>query len=72
MHIGAAITSELLSIHTWSDPDSVGPYNPDAWIWKAHRIFQVRSNQTEESREEDNERPDVAQIARFVLDRLLH
>ena len=44
MHIGAAITPELLSIHTWSDPGSVGPYNPDAWIWKAQCIFQVRSN----------------------------
>jgi len=72
MHIGAAITPELLSIHTWSDPGSVGPYNPDAWIWKAQRIFQVRSNRTGELWEGNDERPDIAQIADFVRDRLLH
>ena len=72
MHIAAAITPELLSIHTWSDPGSVGPYNPDAWIWKAQRIFQVRSNRTGEPSEKGNERPNLAQIAGFVRDRLLH
>jgi ADP-heptose:LPS heptosyltransferase len=34
MHIAAAITSRLLSIHTWSDPAKVGPYRSDAWVWK--------------------------------------
>jgi ADP-heptose:LPS heptosyltransferase len=72
MHIGAAITSELLSIHLWSNPGSVGPYNPDAWIWKDGRIFQVRSNQTGDSPAGIAERPDIAQIAGFVRDRLLH
>jgi heptosyltransferase I len=72
MHIGAAITPELLSIHTWSDPGSVGPYNPDAWIWKAQRIFQVGSNRTGDSWKEQDDRPNVAQIARFVRGRLLH
>ena len=72
MHISAAITPELLSIHTWSDPKQVGPYNPDAWIWKAQRIFQVRSNRTGDSPERDSSRPNVAQIACFVRDRLLH
>lgn len=42
MHIAAALTSRLLSIHTWSDPRRVGPYNPDAWIWKNGKVFQVR------------------------------
>jgi ADP-heptose:LPS heptosyltransferase len=72
MHIGAAITPELLSIHTWSDPGSVGPYNPDAWIWKARRIFQMRSIRSGESWEGNHERPNLAQIASFVRDRLLH
>jgi heptosyltransferase-1 len=72
MHIGAAITPELLSIHTWSDPGSVGPYNPDAWIWKARRIFQVRSIRSGEPWEGNHERPNLAQIASFVRDRLLH
>src|ERR1700736_310282 len=57
MHIGAAITSELLSIHTWSDPGTVGPYNPDAWVWKTQRIFQVRSSQANEASIGNEERP---------------
>jgi heptosyltransferase I len=72
MHIGAALTPELLSIHTWSDPGSVGPYNPDAWIWKAQRIMQVRANRAGESGAGNEERPNIAQIASFVRDRLLH
>jgi heptosyltransferase-1 len=71
MHIGAAITAELLSIHTWSDPGLVGPYNPDAWIWKDQCIFQVRSISHQVSRKQSDGRPDPAQIARFVCERLL-
>lgn len=39
MHIAAALTDRLLSIHTWSDPGLVGPYNPKAHIWKDGKIF---------------------------------
>lgn len=42
MHIAAAVTDKLLSIHTWTDPRRVGPYNPDAWIWKHGQLLQVR------------------------------
>jgi heptosyltransferase-1 len=72
MHIAAAITPELLSIHIWSDPGAVGPYNPDAWIWKAKRIYQVRSYRSGESWKASEERPDIFQIANFVRARLLH
>jgi heptosyltransferase-1 len=72
MHIAAAITPELLSIHTWSHPGSVGPYNPGAWVWKAQRIFQVGSNPAGEPSKESNERPNLIQITSFVRDRLLH
>jgi heptosyltransferase I len=41
MHIAAAVTDRLLSIHTWTDPRRVGPYNPDAWIWKHGKILRV-------------------------------
>jgi heptosyltransferase-1 len=41
MHIAAAVTDRLLSIHTWTDPRRVGPYNPDAWIWKNSDIIRV-------------------------------
>jgi ADP-heptose:LPS heptosyltransferase len=41
MHIAAAVTDRLLSIHTWTDPARVGPYNPDAWIWKHGNLLRV-------------------------------
>jgi heptosyltransferase-1 len=41
VHIAAAVTDQLLSIHTWTDPRRVGPYNPDAWIWKHAKIARV-------------------------------
>lgn len=34
MHIASAITPKLVSIHTWSDPRLVGPFNEHAWIWQ--------------------------------------
>jgi ADP-heptose:LPS heptosyltransferase len=42
MHIAAAVTDRLLSIHTWTDPGRVGPYNPGAWIWKDGKLVQMR------------------------------
>jgi ADP-heptose:LPS heptosyltransferase len=41
MHIAAAVTTNLISIHTWSDPRRVGPYNSGAWIWKNGRLLRV-------------------------------
>jgi ADP-heptose:LPS heptosyltransferase len=48
MHIGAALHDRLLSIHTWTDPMRVGPYNPDAWIWKNGQLRQMRDLATGE------------------------
>jgi ADP-heptose:LPS heptosyltransferase len=41
MHIAAALTDRLLSIHTWTDPRRVGPYNPNAWVWKNGQLCRV-------------------------------
>lgn len=41
MHIAAAVSPRLVSIHTWSDPRRVGPYNPDAWVWKNGELARV-------------------------------
>ena len=46
MHIAAALTPHLLSLHTWSDPALVGPYRPEAWVWKDRTLFQVRQLHT--------------------------
>ena len=63
MHIAAAITSKLLSIHTWSDPRLVGPYNPEAWIWKNGAITQMGSYRW--SPNEKNRPPTPSEIAEF-------
>jgi heptosyltransferase-1 len=41
MHIAAALGDRLVSIHTWTDPRRVGPYNPNAWIWKHGELLRV-------------------------------
>ena len=40
MHIAAALNPRVLSIHTWSDPQKVGPYDLSAWIWQNGQLFQ--------------------------------
>lgn len=42
MHIAAALSDRLISIHTWSDPRKVGPYNQEAWVWKNGELLRVR------------------------------
>lgn len=41
MHIAAAVTSRLVSIHTWTDPRRVGPYNSEAWVWKNGQLLRA-------------------------------
>jgi len=41
MHIAAALTDRLISIHSWSDPRKVGPYNENAWVWKNGELHRV-------------------------------
>ncbi|MEO6784531.1 MAG: hypothetical protein ABI318_00250, partial [Chthoniobacteraceae bacterium] len=36
-----AVSANLLSIHTWSDPRKVGPFAPGAWIWKDGEIGRM-------------------------------
>jgi ADP-heptose:LPS heptosyltransferase len=42
MHIAAALSDRLVSIHTWTDPRRVGPYNANAWIWRNGDLQQMR------------------------------
>jgi ADP-heptose:LPS heptosyltransferase len=42
MHIAAALSDRLISIHTWSKPQKVGPYNDNAWVWKNGDLMRVR------------------------------
>ena len=43
MHIAAALTSRLVSIHTWSDPLKVGPYGGAASVFKDGEIRTMRA-----------------------------
>jgi ADP-heptose:LPS heptosyltransferase len=40
MHIAAALSQRVVSIHTWSDPNRVGPYPREAWVWQRGSLFQ--------------------------------
>ncbi len=68
MHLASAITSNLLGIHTWSNPRKVGPYDPEAWILKAGRIAH-RQEFTDEEVLQDQavETSDARRMADFVL-----
>lgn len=61
MHIAAALTPRLLSIHTWSDPAEVGPYHSDAWVWKDGALFQQK-----ESANATRPAKDLAAVANFI------
>jgi ADP-heptose:LPS heptosyltransferase len=70
MHIAAAITDRLVSIHTWTDPRRVGPYNPDAWIWKNGELLRVSDVESGGKLRKGRrfKRADVARLAELVLD----
>ena len=67
MHIAAALTPRLLSLHTWSDPALVGPYRPEAWVWKDRTLFQAGELRTPASPgQKPHAAPDLAAVAAFV------
>lgn len=67
MHIAAALTPHLLALHTWSDPALVGPYRPEAWVWKDRTLFQVRELYTPASpAAKPRTAPDLKAVATFV------
>jgi heptosyltransferase-1 len=68
MHIAAAVTANLLSIHTWTDPHRVGPYNPDAWVWKHGQLVRVDELETVRIRKYGRRfrRKDVASVVELI------
>jgi heptosyltransferase I len=71
MHLAAAVSQQLLSIHFWSDPKQVGPYRPDAWIWQNGHICRVRDLPAGSPKAPSSARPHPIQIGAFVQERLL-
>lgn len=41
-HLAALLDRPMVAIHTWSDPRRVGPYRPDAWVWRNGTLLQTR------------------------------
>ena len=68
MHIAAATTANLLSIHTWTDPIRIGPYNPDAWVWKHGQLFRVGDLEAAKIRKRGRRfrRKDVASVVELI------
>ncbi|HMJ07042.1 MAG TPA: glycosyltransferase family 9 protein [Chthoniobacterales bacterium] len=70
MHIAAALTNRLLSIHTWTDPRRVGPYNAEAWVWKNGRLLRVGELEAAGKMRGGRafKRNDVLAVAKLILD----
>jgi heptosyltransferase-1 len=68
MHIAAAVTGNVLSIHTWTDPRRIGPYNPDAWVWKHGQLFRVGELETAKIRKRGRRfrRKDVGAVVELI------
>jgi heptosyltransferase-1 len=67
MHIAAALTDRLVSIHTWSDPAKVGPYRAGAWVWQQGRLYRQRDR---ENSAVQLEAANIAALAEFVKTQL--
>jgi ADP-heptose:LPS heptosyltransferase len=69
-HIAAALTTNLVSIHTWTDPRRVGPYNASAWIWRSGELRQMRDFPigTKLAKGRAFRRADVPAVAQLVGD----
>jgi len=66
MHIAAAITPKLVSIHTWSDPRLVGPFNEQAWIWQGGGLRQQKLDEASPPPPREPELSDIRKIADFA------
>ena len=67
MHMAAALTARLVSIHTWSDPAKVGPYRPEAWVWRAGHLFQQKDRANAAAH---REAANISSLAEFVRTQL--
>lgn len=50
MHMAAALSARVLALHTWSDPQKVGPFPKEAWVWKKGALYQRGFPETTVSR----------------------
>lgn len=68
MHIASALARQTLGIHTWSNPQKVGPYLPASRVWKAGRICHRNElDEAEATSSQHFEMSDARRMADFVL-----
>ena len=72
MHLAAAVTGQLLAIHTWSDPCQVGPYRPGSHVWKARNFFPALDPLASSAPTVLPGPDDAETIARWVRQQLSH
>ena len=71
MHIAAAITSDVVGLHAWSDPRKVGPYHPEAWVSKGTEIQRVGDYRPDPNGGDDPLTGETAgRVAVFLLQRI--
>ncbi|MCB1234195.1 MAG: glycosyltransferase family 9 protein [Verrucomicrobiae bacterium] len=82
MHLAAALTDRLLSLHTWTDPLMVGPCRKSAWVWREGflgRVGEIQPGQFPERRRDARRRAgeqgilrpgDARRLAAFAVSRL--
>ncbi len=66
MHLAAAITDRVLSIHTWSDPMMVGPWRKEAFIWREDQIWRVEDLEAGQFPERRDQRREFAGRPRLI------
>ncbi|MFK5921480.1 MAG: glycosyltransferase family 9 protein [Verrucomicrobiota bacterium] len=62
MHLAAAITERLISIHTWTDPAVVGPWQKEAWIWRDGLLLKAGDLQAGQLPEQRRRRALIEQL----------
>jgi ADP-heptose:LPS heptosyltransferase len=62
MHLAAAITGRLISIHTWTDPARVGPWRKDAWFWRDGVLLKIGDIEAKQFPEKRNRRRLIEQL----------
>jgi len=70
MHVAAAVTTNLVSIHTRTDPRRVGPYNEAAAVWKNGKLIRVADLESEADLRKKGRKflpDDVGPIAELAL-----
>jgi heptosyltransferase-1 len=71
MHMAAAVNSNTLGLHTWTDPRKVGPYPKETWVWKGGRIAHRQDlSAVECARENAVSAADAGVVARWVRERM--